>query len=156
MKKTGYILISILLFSCNNETLNTSVLLTDAISSTKYYQTEIFTDSNLKLYGRWQFLNVFQYASVTGGTGKTNPSYDYLEFKKYGIYGKVKDNKLIETGKIEIITQDNSQFEIKLKPDDKDSINSNLYFVTYSNDSIVMRDASVFCGVLLNNYKRKN
>ena len=144
------------MFSCNNETVNTSALLTDSISSTKYYPTEIFTDSNLRLYGRWQFLYILEYAGVIGGSGKTNPSYDYLEFKKYGIYGKVKDNRLIETGKIEIITQDNSQFEIELKPDEKDSINTNSYFVTFSNDSIVMKDASVFCGVLLNNYKRKN
>ena len=156
MKKTVYILISILLFSCNNETVNTSVLLTDTISSIKYYQTEIFTDNNLRLYGRWQFLYIFDDAGIIEGPGKINPNYDYLEIKKYGIYGKVKDNKLIETGKIEIITQDNSQFEINLKPDDKDSISINSYFVTYSNDSIIMTDASIGCGVLYNSYKRKN
>lgn len=155
MKKVGYMLILFLLFSCNSESVKTSVLLIDTIPDTKYYQAEIFTDSNLRLYGQWQFLYIYSDAGIVGGPGKISPTYDYLEIKKYGIYGMVKDNRLIETGKIEIVAQNNSQFEIKLKPDEKDSVtNSSWYYVTYSNDSIIMRDASVGCGVLYNAYKK--
>lgn len=162
--KTFYVLILVVfLISCTNDSLRTSDLRIDtlsnidSISTTKYYQNEIFSDGNLKFYGQWQFLYIYADAGIIMGPGKINPTYDYLEIKKYGIYGKVKDNKLIETGKIEIITQDISQFEIKLKPDDKDSVTySKWYYVTYTNDSIIMRDASVGCGVSYNAYKRKN
>lgn len=155
--KTSYVLfLVVFLISCSNDSLRTSDLQIDSISTTRYYQAEIFSNVNLKLYGQWQFLYIYADAGIIMGPGKINPTYDYLEIKKYGIYGKVKDNKLIETGKIEIIEQELSQFEIKLIPADKDSItNSIWYYVTYSNDSIIMRDASVGCGVSDNTYKRK-
>jgi hypothetical protein len=157
MKTCCAFILCVLLISCSNESIKTPVLLIDTISSTNYYKTEIFSNSNLRLYGRWKFLYIYDDAGIVIGPGRINPTYDYLEIKKYGIYGKVKDNKLIETGKIEIVTQDNSQFEIKLKPNDKDSIiNSTWYYVTYSNDSIIMRDASIGCGVLYNAYKKQN
>jgi hypothetical protein len=157
MKKYSYLIILFLLFSCKKESVKTSALQIDTISNTKYYQTEIFSTSNLKLYGQWHFLYIFDDAGIIQGPGKINPTYDYLVIKKYGIYGLIKDNKLIQTGEIEIIKQDNSQFEIKLKPDNLDSItNSSWYYVGYTNDSILMRDANIGCGVLYNVYKRQN
>ena len=157
MKTCCAFILCVFLISCSNESIKTPVLLVDTISSTNYYKTEIFNNNNLRLYGQWKFLYIYDDAGIVMGPGRINPTYDYLEIKKYGIYGKVKDNKLIETGKIEIVAQDNSQFEIKLKPNDKDSIiNSTLYYVTYSNDSIIMRDASIGCGVLYNAYKKQN
>ena len=157
MKTCCAFILCVFLISCSNESTKTSVLLIDTISSTNYYKTEIFNNNNLRLYGQWKFLYIYDDAGIVMGPGRINPTYDYLEIKKYGIYGKVKDNRLIETGKIEIVAQDNSQFEIKLKPNDKDSIiNSTWYYVTYSNDSIIMRDASIGCGVLYNAYKKQN
>jgi hypothetical protein len=157
MRRYGYIMILFLFFSCKKESLKTPALLIDTISNNKYYQTEIFNNSNLRLYGQWHFLYIYNDAGIIQGPGKTNPTYDYLEIKKYGIYGLVKNNKLFQTGVIEIIEQDNSQFEIKLKPDNLDSIsNSTWYYVGYTNDSIILRDASIGCGVLYNVYKRQN
>jgi hypothetical protein len=80
-----------------------------------------------------------------------------LEIKKYGIYGKVKDNNLLETGKIEIVKQNNSQFEIMFIPDEKYSNTYRTWYdITYSNDSITMRDASIGCGVIYNVYRKIN
>ncbi len=156
MKNFGYLIILLLLFSCQKESVKTPALLIDAIPGTKYYQTEIFSADNLKLYGKWQFLYVYNDAGIAGGPGKVNATYDCLEIKEYGVYGMVKDNKLIETGKIEIIKQENFQLEIKLNPDIKDDKTNSpeYYYVTYKNDSIIMTDASIGCGVLFNAYKR--
>lgn len=157
MKNFGYLIILMLLFSCKKEPIKTSALLIDTIPGTKYYEAEIFADSNLKLYGKWQFLYIYNDAGIAGGPGKVIPTYDYLEIKKYGIYGMVKDNKLIETGEIEIIKQESSQFEIKLNPDTKDNTtNPSWYYVSFKNDSIIMTDASIGCGVLFNVYKKYN
>jgi len=140
------------LFSCTKDSL------IDSISFTRYYKNEIFTDSNLKLYGQWQFLYIYADAGIVAGPGKINPTYDYLEIKKFGIYGKIKDNKVIESGQIVVIKQENSLFEINFKPDKKDSItDETLYAVIYTGkDSIIMRDASVGCGAYFNAYKRQN
>ena len=88
-----------------------------------------------------------------------NPTYDYLEIKKFGIYGKIKDNKVIETGKILIVRQDSSQIQVKLKSNNNDSTQSLQYFwniVFKGKDSILMFDASVGCGTYYNIYRRKN
>jgi hypothetical protein len=157
MRKFYYLLILPLLLSCNKEPVQITGLPIDTIPYNKYYNSEIFADSNLKLYGKLQFLYIYADAGIVAGPGKIDPNYDFLEIKKYGIYGKVKDNNLIETGKIEIVAQDNSKFEIKFSPDRMDNNTlSSWYYITYSNDSIIMRDASVGCGVSYNVYKRKN
>ena len=110
----------------------------------------------LKLYGQWRFLYIYDDAGIIAGPGKIDPDYDYLMIKKYGIYGKIKDNKVIETGKIEVVKQNATQFEINLKS----SINSSTYptdiwYVNYKGkDSLEMFDASIGCGYLSNVFKK--
>ena len=66
----------------------------DSISTQKYYDTDLFTD--LPIYGKWEVIN-------TSG-GKTGAGYaqdfDYLLMKPNGIFGLLKDNDLIVSGKI--------------------------------------------------------
>ena len=111
----------------------------------------------MKLYGLWQFLYIYDDAGIAAGPGKVSATYDYLVIKEFGIYGKIKDNKLIESGQIVVVTQSSSQFEIELIPDAtyNNAINS-WYYVTYSNDQLTMTDASIGCGVLYNVYKQSN
>ncbi len=157
MRIYACMLILFLLLSCNKEPLKNTVSLIDGISDTRYYNSEIFTPGNLRLYGHWQFLYIYADVGIAGGPGKINPNYDFLEIKKYGIYGKVKVNQLFETGKIKIVAQDNAQLEIMLIPDGKDSLtNRSWYYITYANDSIIMTDASVGCGVLFNAFRKSN
>ncbi|MEA4841336.1 MAG: hypothetical protein VB110_10075 [Bacteroidales bacterium] len=151
MKKIIGIISLFLVFSCDND----SSLLIDPISDTRYYQNEIFTDSYLRFYGKWQFSYIYDDSGIVMNPQKIDPTYDYLEIKKYGIYGKIKNNKIIESGKIQVLIQDNSQFEINLKPDNTDkNIIENLYNVHFTGNTMEMYDTSVGCGILYNVYKK--
>ena len=68
----------------------------DEIAQTTYYSSEIFTGNELKLYGSWQLY------AVSGGFAGTGHdlNFDFLEFKKYGIYGFVRNDSLLEHGKL--------------------------------------------------------
>ena len=157
MKKIIYIISLLFVFSCNKESIKDTSLLIDSISTTKYYPNEIFVNKNLKLYGQWQFSYIYDDAGIIMGPGKIAPTYDYLEIKKFGIYGMIKNNKIIESGKIVVVKQDSSLFEINLKPDKIDSItNESWYYVFFhENDSLKLYDASVGCGFLYNAYRKK-
>jgi len=157
MRRFIYLISLLLIYSCNKESIKDSSLLIDSISLTKYYPNEVFTENNLKLYGKWQFSYIYDDAGIIMGPGKIAPNYDYLEFKKYGIYGKVKNNKIIETGKIVVVKQDNSQFEIHLIPEQIDNtMNESWYNVNFNgNDSVKLYDATVGCGFLYNAFKKQ-
>lgn len=85
------IVISIL--SCNNKHPE-PISDWDAISPKTYYEIDIFTD--LPIYGKWEVI------STSGG--KTGDGYtqdfDYLLMKPNGIFGLLKDDELIVSGKI--------------------------------------------------------
>jgi len=157
MKRFGYLLILFSLFSCTKETIKTPASLIDTISVDKYYQNEIFTDSNLKLYGQWQFSYIYDDAGIIAGPGKVAPDYDYLVIKKYGIYGKIKDNKVTESGEIVVVKQVASEFQISLHPEARYSqAFVTWYYVSYTaGDSMKMMDASVGCGFLYNAFKKQ-
>lgn len=158
MRRFIYIISLLSLFSCGKDPVQTSTSLMDTISNTKYYNKEILSDSNLKLYGQWQFLYIFADAGIIEGPGKIPSTYDYLEIKKYGIYGMIKNNKVIESGKIQIIKQDSKLFEMSFYSDKNinDLYPSSIWYVNYiGNDSLEMVDASVGCGVLYNVYKKR-
>jgi len=158
MKKLGYLLILLAVMSCQKEsTTSTASLLLDPIPANKYYSSEIFSESNRQLYGQWQFLYIYDDAGIVAGPGKVSATYDFLVIKKFGVYGKIKDNKLIESGKIVVVAQTSSQFEIELIPDSgySNAINS-WYNITFSNNQLTMTDASIGCGVLYNVYQQSN
>src|ERR1035437_3916564 len=84
MKRFIYLICLLSLFSCRKEQEQSASSLLDTIGTTKYYNAEIFTDSNQKLYGQWRFLYIDANAGIAGGPGKIDPDYDYLVIKKYG------------------------------------------------------------------------
>jgi hypothetical protein len=129
----------------------------DSIPETRFYDKEILSNDNLKIYGKWTFLNIFSDAGIAGGPGKISPTYDYLVIKKFGIYGMIKDNKLIESGKAQIIKQVDNQLEIQLNSNrlDSNKFAQITWIVNYqSNDSLLLIDASVGCGSYYNIYQR--
>ena len=67
MKRFIYLICLLSLFSCRKEQEQSASSLLDAIETTKYYNAEIFTDSNLKLYGQWRFLYIYDDAGIIAG-----------------------------------------------------------------------------------------
>jgi hypothetical protein len=158
MIRFRYFLILLSLMSCNKAAIDTSTVSIDSIPETHYYDKEILLANNLKIYGAWTFLNIYSDAGIIAGPGKISPTYDYLLIKKFGIYGMIKDNKIIESGRIQIIKQADNQLEIQLNSDSADSskFTSITWLVNYQgNDSMLLIDASVGCGTYYNIYQRK-
>lgn len=156
MKIIICIIILISLLSCRKESDKISTSPLNSIPTNTYYTSEIFSGANLKLYGQLIFVNIYNDAGIAGGPGKEDPTYDVLEFKKYGIYGKIKNNRLIESGRIVIVNQDSNYFEISFRPDTSNVNTNNYWYVNYTGkDSIIMRDASVGCGFYSHIYIKK-
>jgi hypothetical protein len=90
-----------LFLSCEKEKPEIQTQL-DVIGSTKYYPAEIIPGDYQKLYGKW---HLFQISGGFSGGGY-EPDYDFLEIRNFGIYGLVRNDSLIEYGKIEIDSSD--------------------------------------------------
>jgi hypothetical protein len=113
------------------------------VSKLKYYPSEVFPQSFLNLYGNWKYIN------TTGGLAGAilPPSFDVLEIKSFGIYGIVKNNLLVEYGRIDIVSVDqlNSILTIKLVPDFRldaayTSVSNQL--ISVSNDILHLSDTA--------------
>jgi hypothetical protein len=137
MRKIILILIPlVVLISCKNED---EISISDMVNQNRYYDSEIFTNQNLKIYGQWQFL--YSYGGFGGWT--IDPSYDYIEFVNFGIYGKIHQNQIEELGKIIIVSQDSLNTIIALDPDN--IYDSSLYPTELSiefkeNDSLILHE----------------
>jgi hypothetical protein len=112
-------LISIL-SSCDKETIKTTSALSE-IETTKYFDTEIFAPNDLKIYGKWKLFGI---SGGLHGNGY-DLNFDYLEIKEYGIYGFVRNDSLLEYGKIMPALQNAN--EIRLKVDLEEDVNSKTF-----------------------------
>ncbi len=110
-----------ILFACNKDRLEPASYL-DELGNTKYFDAEIFAPSDTKIYGLWQ---VFDISGGIHGEGY-EVNFDYLEIKKFGIFGFVRNDTLLEYGKIMPALQKAS--EIGLKVDFERDENSNSFF----------------------------
>jgi hypothetical protein len=90
-----FIVLTGLVTACSEDPIEIPQVL-DEVESTRYFNTEIFSEQNLKIYGTWK---IFDISGGIHGSGY-DPDFDYLVIKKVGIYGFVKDNNLLEYGKI--------------------------------------------------------
>jgi len=116
--------------SCKKEVERVSIA--DLVKQTQYYENEIFSTQNQKIYGQWELL--FTSGGLAGSTIKPTSVYT-MEFIPYGIYGKTKDNEITETGKIRIVKQDNNLTVIDFFPDDE-----------YKTDYFLIQKSVVFKG----------
>lgn len=73
----------------------------DKIESARYYDREIFTGQDLKIYGKWKLFDIS--GGIKGNRHDLN--FEYLEIKKYGIYGFIGGGRLLEFGKIALELQ---------------------------------------------------
>jgi len=131
MKKIVWIVCSLLIMlSCKKEEERISIA--DQVKQTQYYENEIFSTQNQKIYGTWELL--YTYGGIAGS--KTMPTSLYaMEFMPYGIYGKIRDDEIMEIGKIRIVKQDNNVTVIDFFADDK-----------YKTDYFLIQKAIYFKG----------
>ena len=85
------------------------------LEKTGYYNSEIIPEDYLKIYGKWKLSSTSGGFSGTGG----DLFFDYLEIKEFGIYGFVKDDTLLEYGKITIeLSDENVGLKINFEEDE--------------------------------------
>jgi hypothetical protein len=131
------ITLSFILTSCEKN--EDKILIANHVTKTQYYDSEIFSETNQLIYGKWKFL------STSGGFagGTLEPYYDYLEVVTYGIYGIITNNKIKAIGKLIVDKQDNTRTVISFFPDakyrtDTELIQKQLRFI--GNDTILLSD----------------
>jgi hypothetical protein len=81
--------------ACNEETIELPHVL-DEVESTRYFDTEIFSEQDFKIYGTWK---IFDISGGIHGNGYA-VNFDYLVIKRIGIYGFARNDSLLEFGKI--------------------------------------------------------
>lgn len=125
----------------------------DSIKSNKYYSEEIIPLEHQTIYGKWQLLR------VTGGWGgvELEKKYEYLELKSKGIYSLIRNDSIVEYGKLELAPNNTSRsLALYLRPDYADKRSSYLiipkfYFNIQGTDTLNM--ISECCD--LNDYQYK-
>jgi hypothetical protein len=142
MKKVLVLVVLMSFFpSCKKSSDEISVL--DYVSKTKYYQTEIFNSRNQILYGKWHFN--YSSGSIAGGT--FDPTYDYLEIVKFGIYGIIKNDSIRQFGRIIINTQDSIETKISFYDENNFCLTSYQPIqrtVTFQgNDTLILWDGMI-------------
>ena len=104
-------IVSILLVSCNNDVIKTDSNF-DELTMDTYYDAEIFSPLFLGLYGNWRLYE------VSGGIhgGGHDLDFDFLSIKKYGIYAFIKNDIVLEFGRINIDDQTHESLNITFNP----------------------------------------
>jgi len=121
------------IFSCEKDSNMINFKL-DEILEDKYYESEIFNESNLDVYGKWELYSVS--GGIHGGGHTLN--FDYLEVHKFGIYGFIRNGRILEFGRININDQVNEDLLITFMPDDNSEVfmhDSEKYINFIGNDS---------------------
>ena len=117
---TGVLRISILgsvlffgVLSCEKESDKIAHVFDDLANNT-YYDSEILSDSYIHAYGNWKLF------AVSGGIhgGGHEPDFDFLEIKRYGIYAFLRNDSIIEFGRINIDEQTNEILLITFESDE--------------------------------------
>ena len=91
------LLVILLMISCKTEEISLKTL--DGIQETKYYSTDIIPEQHNTLYGGWKV------AGTSGGIAGVGykKDFDYLIFKKNGIFGIVRNDSLLAYGKLTLL-----------------------------------------------------
>lgn len=101
------------LLGCDENNVNGPL---DALDCAAYYESEIMGATSLEIYGKWNLVDI---SGGFSGSGY-EPDFDFLEFKKFGIYGLVRNDTLFEYGKVALETFDPNQpeaLQIRLIPE---------------------------------------
>ncbi|MBN1819718.1 MAG: hypothetical protein JW833_03335 [Prolixibacteraceae bacterium] len=86
--------------ACNEETIEIPQEF-NALYPNKYFDSEIFSGHDSIIYGRWK---IFDISGGFHGSGY-EINFDYLVIKKIGIYGYIRNDSLLEYGKMVAVPQ---------------------------------------------------
>ena len=110
----------------------------DSIETKEYYNAEIFTQPYLSIYGKWK---LFATSGGFSGTG-IDLNFDYLEIRKYGVYGLTQNGNLLEYGKIIITPQTNeNRLKVYLEKDEYSNLlmrDNEKYIDFYGSDTLFL------------------
>lgn len=90
------------------------------LKTTTYFNSEIFADSYLVIYGRWK---LFAISGGFSGSGHES-NFEYLEVKKFGIYGFIGNDSILEYGKISPAMQSSNDIRLKVEFEKDEKSNS--------------------------------
>lgn len=101
MLNARFILIIFLIFinstnGCNKEDPPIPDSFLASIDSNEYFEEDIFPADSQFIYGIWQLYDI---TGGYSGDGK-DPEYDYVEFKKNGIWGCINSMELVDYGRL--------------------------------------------------------
>ena len=144
--KTCLLLLSILIFSSCTKNDDEKKGYLNSFRNDKYFNQEVFMDSYRDLYGLWEAYSVFG-----GWSGYSEPDFDYLEMKPFGIYGLIRNDTLFEYGKISQDIFDLNHYfpgnQVKLVADYKEGAYSRLasykYFDIVRKDTLTIYDGLI-------------
>jgi len=84
------------IFSCDKDGNITSL---DELEQKEYYESEIFDEAHLDIYGKWELFDVT--GGFSGGGHDFSPE-SYLQIVEYGIFGLLARDSIISSGRIVI------------------------------------------------------
>ena len=149
---TFAILVMIGLSNCERDEINYYL---DSFNNNIYYQNEIIPEEYQNIYGKWRLIGI---SGGFSGTGY-KPDFDFLEIKRIGIYGLIKNDSVFEYGRIVLDTFDNattSYLQITLNPDYHSGLNPYMYppekYLDIRGDSLDMN--SPCCDMFNYHFKR--
>ncbi len=124
--------------SCRDQDESRSGLL-DSIPADKYYSTDPFQDKFSQIYGEWQVIGTG--GGITGAGYA--PDFEYLVIKPNAIFGIVRGDSLVATGKIEVQNDPDFDLLIHLISDDNNTENIQIIrdyekFVSFPSDSMLL------------------
>lgn len=98
----------LILQSCEKDKIKPSALYD--FNQNHYFDSEVFPPSHISIYGKWRIVD------VSGGFhgGGYEPDFEYLEIKEYGMYGFIRNDSLLEYGKIYPTLQTSNDWRLKI------------------------------------------
>jgi len=94
------ILMSTCIWSCEEDQ---HISCYDELKQKAYYESEIFEEAYMGIYGKWELYEVF--GGFAGSSLDVSPE-NYLEFVKYGVYGFLESDSIISCGRVVISETD--------------------------------------------------
>ena len=109
--KNGMLLILFIFIAtnCQKDELRADYsIMLDSISSQRYYSSDIFTEKHIAINGIWKVIGTS--GGIAGSGYKAD--FNYLIIKANGIFGIVRNDSLITSGKILIKNQSDSELYV--------------------------------------------
>ena len=110
----------------------------DDLTNDKYYENEIFNEPFMDIYGTWELYE------VSGGIHGMGDGlmFDFLQIRKFGIYTFIKNNDVLEHGKIVIDEQTEESLKISFSPDEDSEVfmfDSEKIVILQTSDSLFLQ-----------------